>query len=392
MSRRVSLTFSMFHPLRLGLLAILRGLRSAGDILKSFVLRCLLFWPRVLRSLRRIWPSCSRIRPKDIPKKKGLGGQARPSFPEAPGCEGYSIIYASRDPNRSSAPHLPFGFSSTEVLQLDPILGQSQSPPHSPESSTGPPSPGSTHLTDRDLPGGSTPSLANPYDIQLPHIPRLSGPLTLTHSRITSAQFAGAPRRSRYRSSSWSPSPLPHSYSFPRSTALESATASPAHSRPPSPFRPSSPLLFPQPHRSPESPVLDSSGGIQIPDVVISPPARSQRTRADSEQLPSSPVSFQEGNLSQFPTGTEHLTLDLSEPGGLGLIQGNGRHSSESLRDNGPAPSSNQARLVYPSQVTLKLEDIPIINDSGNWTDGKRRRIGQMHSEQVSRYVNKGDV
>ena len=33
-----------------------------------------------------------------------------------------------------------------------------------------------------------------------------------------------------------------------------------------------------------------------------------------------------------------------------------------------------------------------MINDSGHWSDGKTRYLGQMNSEQVSRYVSKGAV
>ncbi|KAF8261059.1 hypothetical protein EI94DRAFT_1746850, partial [Lactarius quietus] len=38
------------------------------------------------------------------------------------------------------------------------------------------------------------------------------------------------------------------------------------------------------------------------------------------------------------------------------------------------------------------LVDVPTVDASGNWSDGKRRSIGLMHSDQVTRYVNKGDV
>ena len=304
----------MLCSARVGLLALLRGLRFVGNTLKHFLLRCLLFWPHVLRSLRRNWPLCSRASPEDVPKKKDLEGQARPSFPRASGCEGYSIIYASRDPNRSGELHIRSG--STEVLHLAPIVGQSQSVPPNPSD---PPSPSSSHLSDRHFPGASTSSIVNPDDIQLPHIPHLNAPLTLTHSRITSTQFAGAPRRSR------PPSPLPYSHPLSQPTPVGSPAASPAPSRPPSP--PSSPLPFPQPVPLPQS---SSPGGTQMLmpdmepthdtterhhrlDIMVYPPSRSQTAEAESQgiDLPQPPPSIQ---LSD----AEHWTQEPSDAGSLG--------------------------------------------------------------------------
>jgi hypothetical protein len=368
----------MFRSARPGLLALLRGLRFVGNALKSFLLRCLLFWPHFLRSLRRIWPLYSRTSPNDIPKKKELGSQAKPSFPGASGCEGYSIIYASRDPNRSSELHLPLGSGSTEVLHLGPIVGQSQAP-HSPTSELQiePPSPSSPQF-----PGDSTPFRANAGDMQFPHVPHLNAPLTLTHSRITSMQFAGAPRRPR------SPSPFSRSHL----TILESAAVSPrsgySRSLSPPPSRPPSPLPFSLPH--PLHSVRDSSGSIQIPDVAISPPPVLETAEVDS--ISSFPVFVQEEHSVQFPiTSVEHWTLEPSDAGNLGLV--NARHSNEILRPDSLVLSTNRARSVtlpYGSQVTL--EHIPFPDESMNWSDGKKRSIGLMHSEQVSRYVNKGDV
>jgi hypothetical protein len=242
----------------------------------------------------------------------------------------------------------------------------------------------SPHFSDRPFPASSTPSIANPDEIPIPqNIPRLDAPLTFTHSRTTSAQFAGT-RRPRSRS----PSPLPHSRrhgdGFPQSTTMESDAPS-GRSRPPSPFRPPSPLTFPRPHRLPESIALASSGNIQIPNVVVSGPETTETAEADSS--PSFPVPFSEGNVSQLPTaGEEHLMPGPSYPGNLGLGHENARHSSDTL-----APPSNQAGPP-PYRSDISLQHFPTINESGDWSDGKRRSIGLMHSEQVSRYVNKGDV
>ena len=338
----------MLGSARLALLALLRGSRFVGNTLKHFVLRCLFLWPHVLRSLRRIWPLFPRTNSKDIPENKDLGGQARPSFPGASGCEGYSIIYASRDPNRSSEPDLPLGSGNTEVWPLGPIVGQLQSTPHSSLSSIAP-SLSSTHLSDRHYHGGIPSPTANLDDIPLPHtIPRLSTPLTLTHSHITSTQFAGAPRRSRpqYRP----PSPQPHFHTFPQPTPVGIPAASPGSSRPPSPL-----------------------------------PSKSQIEEAENQNI----------NSPQFPlsvqlAGAEHWTLGPSDA--VGRI--NARHSNESLRLNSPTLFPNRAHsdLLPRCRSQVTLQDIPSVDAFMNWSDGKKRSIGLMHSEQVSRYVNKGDV
>jgi hypothetical protein len=403
----------MLPSARLGLLALLRCIQSIGSTLKSFLLRY------VLRNLRHIWLLCCRTSPKDVSKKKE--GQARPSFHGASGgCEGYSVICASRDFNRGSEPHLllPTGPGNAEVLPLSPIMGQPQSAPCSPALSLASSLPRSPQHSDRQLPEGSTTSIPRSYnaDIQLPirH-------LTLTHSRTTSIQFTGAPP-GRPRSPSPSPSPslspYPHPHHLSQSSTLESPVASPGHSRSPSP----SPYPFPQPRPLPQPSVLDSSDGTQLsdgvpnphegygrPGIMISPPSRSQTAKlpVDSDgqstfNFPQSPLSFQQDfqGLPQFPTaGAEHSVPDPSNPGGFRLTHGNPRHSSGSLRDGtlpGLPLSSDPARdqFSYPRPFTSQVSvgNIPVVDASGIWSDGKTRIIGLMHSEQVSRYVNKGDV
>jgi hypothetical protein len=389
------------------LLALLRQMRSFGLNIKPFILRCLLFWPRVLRSLRCIWPLSSRTDLKDAPKKKG--GQERPSYPGASGvCKGYSTIYAIRDPNRPSEPQLPLESRSTSELPVSPGAGQSQSASHtgSPvsESSIGPPSPSSTHHPNRHFLGGGASPMANPDDIPLPHtIPHLTAPLTLTHSRVTSTQFAGAPRRSRPQSRP--PSPLLSSHPSPQPTPVGSPAASPRPSRSPSPLP--SPSLLSQPLPLPQSSVPDGPGSTQMPvpdveptydtsegyhrrpDIMIYPPSRSPTTEAESQSnnVPQSPLSI------HLP-GAENWTMDPPDTGSLGLGQVGPRHSNESLRPSSPSLSPNRARPVpLPNRSQVTLKNIPVADASWmNWSDGKKRSIGLMHSEQVSRYVNEGDV
>jgi hypothetical protein len=378
----------------LGLLALLRRIRSfGGNTLRSFILRCLLLWPHVLRSLRHIWSLFSRRAgsPKDGPEKNG--GQA---FPRVSGvCEGYSAIYASHDFNSAGGSHLQLGPNNAEVPRLSPIVtvGQPQSAPPSPLLS-----PGSSHHSGGHSPVDGSSIIGNADDIQLPHIRHINVPLTSTNSRDASTRFAGAPRRPR------SPSPVPHSHPLPQSSTLENSAASPSpvRSRPSSLFRlplssrPPSPVLFPQPHRSPRSNVPDSPASTQIPNVVISPPSRMQTAEWGFQGImnaPLSPLYLEEGHSPKFPTAdVEHSTPDPLDTGSS--VQGNGRQSGERSRPNSLAPSPKQAPhslpLVYKSQVTLV--GIPGIDASGNWSDRKTRTIRPMHAEQVSRYEKKSDM
>ena len=405
----VSLAYDMLPSPGLALLALLRRIRSIGNTLKSFILRCLLFCPHVLRSLRRIWPLFPRTSPKDQTKdvpKKG-GGHTRPSFAGASGVrEGYSTICASRDFNRASEPRLPLGPGSAEVLPLSPIGGQSRSAPRSPASSISfslPGSrPGSPRRSNRRLSRGSAHSIASSHSADSVHSARpltilpFNTPLTLTHSRVTSTQFAGI-LASRPRSPS--PIPIPLSFSFP----------------PPSPSQSPSPSVYshPLPQLSPP----ESSGSTQISNVIpqatqegsrpssfdirVSPPSRSQTLElTNSRSTSSSPQSshfVQKGQIpgpSQSPAPeSEHSTQSPSDPRGLGLglgspylpsAQGNTPHGGGILPAPVLSPSSDQAR----NGPSFPQPSLP----PGFLSDGRTRSIRLMNSEQVSRYVNKGDV
>ncbi|KAI9459418.1 hypothetical protein BJY52DRAFT_367325 [Lactarius psammicola] len=157
----------MFRCSGLGLLALLRGIRSIGHTLKSFILRCLLCWPRVLRGLRHIWSLYSGTSPKDGPKKRGQTGSS--FFGASGACQRYSAIHASQDFNRASEPHLPLGPGNAEVLHLSPITEQLQSAPHSPASSLAPSLPGSPQRSDRRLSVGSAPSIASLHNADSIH-------------------------------------------------------------------------------------------------------------------------------------------------------------------------------------------------------------------------------
>lgn len=387
----------------LALLALLRRIRSIGNTLKSFILRCLLFWPHVLRShgLRRIWPLCPQTSPKDAPERKG--GEARLSIARDPGrCEGYSTIYASRHFNRASEPRLPLGSGSAEALPLSPIVWQSRSAPHSPASSISLSLPGSPRRSNSRLSRGSASSIASSHNADSIHSTRqltilhVNTPLTSTHSRVTSTQFAGVPPG---RSRPPSPIPLPLPVSFPSPT--------------------SSPLPSPSPsqhtHLLPQSSTPESSGSTQISNVVpnsqatsegsrpssfdirISPPSRSQTLELNSASSSQSPLFVQ--NLfgpSQSPNAeSEHATQGPSGLGSPYPASANAPHDGGVLSVGMPTPSPNQAQhgpsFPQPS-IPQSVVYIPAADISGILSDGRTRSIRLMNSEQVSRYMKKGDV
>ena len=388
----------------LALLAILRRIRSIGKTLKSFILRCLLFFPHVLR---RIWPLCPRTSPKDVPKK---GGHIGPSFAGTSGvCEGYRTVHASRDFNRAGEPHFSVGSGSADVLPLSSIAGpsRSQSRPHSPASSTSLSLPGSPRRPDRPLSRGSNPSIASSQNADIPRpltIRHLNTPLTLTHSRVTSTQFAGVlPNRPR----SPSPIPIPLTVSFPSPSQPPFPTLSPSPS--PSPSHPFHPL--------PQSSTPDSSGSTQVSNVTpqassegscpssfairVSPPSRSQTLEHNSQTTsnsPRSPLFVQHGHLSgpsQSPTAeSDHSTQSPSDPRGLGLSYLGSPHGTTHNSGVPPAsiPTASSDQTQYGPSFPQPNVHISTADTAGTLLDGKTRSIRLMTSEQVSRYVNKGDM
>ena len=401
------------HPsVRPGLLALIRQIRSIGHTLKTLILRCLLFWPHFLRSLRRIWsPSSERTgsNPKDIPKNKG--GQARPSFPGASGvCEGYSAIYASRNFSRTGEPPSPLGPGNAEPegLSPSPTIGWPQSAPHNPSTSSLASSLSvSRQRSDRQLSGGSTPSVSSSHNADSVRsrtrqliIRPVNTPLTLTHSRVTSTQFTGA------RSRSPSPRLFPTPIKFPSSSL----------SRSPSPSSPLHTLPLPL------STIQNSSIGMRNSDVVqdasssegsrrssfdirVSPPSRSQTLELDIHSALNSPrssVSSQQGyssGLSQSPTSeSEHPIQDpLNRGFHPRYLARNAGHSSGSLPADVLSPSSDRAyyQPSFPQPFNSPVSvQVPIVDSSEIPSDGSigTRAIRLMHSEQVSRYVKKGDM
>ncbi|KAH9046321.1 hypothetical protein EDB83DRAFT_2553734 [Lactarius deliciosus] len=444
----------MFPFPGLGLLALLRGLRSLGHSFKSFILRCLLFQPHILRNFRRIWSLYSRASPKDASKKQG--GEARSSFPRASVCEGYSTICASRVSNRVDRPRSQLGPENTEnLLPLAPPMTRSQSAPQVTASSHAPSSP-----------LRSSPSFTNPHNADHIHsalpfiIHHDNTPLTTTqHSRVTSTQFAGAHLGHPPRTPSPSPSPspsLPFPFPIPSRYRL-----------PPSP----SPALYPQ-HLPPQFSTQESSGqgsgqgsgdtritDVPIPQddqsslrIIVSPPSGSQSTQDSSDirgsepYLASAQASAREsvhgspagpGSRPATPSSGSGSDQALSRPPSPRPFTSGSRVSvvyipvadtpgtlSDGRRPVTSSASQTFSRLPSPrpfftsdsrvSVVHNPVADTPEIVSDGTMqaapssdqafprppslrpvtsgSNGRTRRIRLMHSEQVSRDVNKGDI
>ncbi len=240
----------MFSSAAVGMLALLRAIRSIGHTFKSLILHCLLLWPHrdVFSRLKRCWSLYYRS-PKDVPKKKG--GQARPPFPGVIGeHEGYITIYASRDfsrPGEHSEPPSTLGGpepGNPEVFHRNPFSRPSASVPHSPASSHAFVFPGSPQRSVGQHPVGSTPSIAGSHsaDIIQPLTRRSNTPPTLAGSPVTPTQFAEAP-----------PPYLSH-------------------------FPTSSPLSHPLPNPS----TMENFGSVQIAGVVPTPQDTPERSRQSS--------------------------------------------------------------------------------------------------------------
>ncbi|KAH9071032.1 hypothetical protein EDB83DRAFT_309372 [Lactarius deliciosus] len=204
---------------------------------------------------------------------------------------------------------------------------QSQSVPPSPYPSHTPSLHGSLRRSDRRLSASSnTPSITSSYIAN--DVRRVPTPLTLTHARVTSTHFAGAPPD---RPRSWSRSRSP--------------------SQPQSPLPSLSPLpnLLPPLHLQslPESSIQESSSNTHIMNVVpISQDTSEGYLRHDIMIFP--------------PPRSQSIDLD--------------------------------SQFTTSRRVSVETNPVALADGLGIWPDGKMRSIRLMHSEQVSRYVNKGDV
>ena len=377
----------MVSSTKLALFAFLRSVRLAGlgRNLRAFILRCLLLWPRTLRSfLRKIWPWHSQTSSKDEKKTNGDAGG-----PSSTGMvrerEEYVVVCASQDLGGGGEPsrHARLGSSDAEQpIPLEEIIPRTPSVPHSLSSSLAPPSPGPSMLS------ATRPSLGSPrnsasslpgsiHDAMELFIHRSDTPVTpagWTHPHAAGIQFTSR-SRSRSRQSSLRrrfsrPStplthdietrlpPIRHSQGSPEGSSSEvsidirTASSEDTHSMH-SPYHPRLPPIDDRAEDFPTRHQIPSAGSVN-----------------------SSAVSSQSGTHSFWMSGAN-----------LGAGQGGG------IQDSVTSPSTQDPRISFPEPSVPPISTpIPTANEPNSPHQPRIPSMGLMTSEQVSRYSKKGDV
>ena len=195
----------MTSSAKLALFAFRNSVRSISlrRNLRAFILRCLLLWPRILRSLRKVWSRYSQTSSANEKKKGDTGGP--PSVETLRKREDCVAVCASRDLGGGGEPsrHTILGSNDAEQsIPLEHITPRTPSVPYSAPSSSAPSPRGSPRLSASRPPLGSPHSSASLLGVGNPHgameffIQRSNSPVSWTHSRATSRQFIGAPPRS----------------------------------------------------------------------------------------------------------------------------------------------------------------------------------------------------
>jgi hypothetical protein len=384
---------------RSALSSFLQSLRSTGlrHKLRSLILRCLLF---IFRNLRGVWsryfPTGSNV--GDGKKTEGSTGTppyTRSSWKR----EGYNVVCASRAFGRADEQSLRHSLSRSsdreEPIQLEPVVGQSSNTPHGPPFSY-PPS-----LQDPPRHSVNPLPLANPNDSSSslrPETPlstmelivrRSSTPVSWTHPRATSRHFTGAPSRSRSRQRSPSPSTSLFHRHFPR---------------PDTPSR----VNIEVPTRTAAIQSQGSSGNSAHSSTEIT-------VHVEQPSVPTSPLTSNSSpsrlsplhdRIQQFDThhqlpSTESMnsSADSSRsrerPSVLGAHR-NAHPSQGGIRASSSSPSLIQAphdpSIVYPETSVSRISFQVSASTANTQPRTLTRSLRPMHSEQVSRYVKRGDV
>ena len=116
---------------------------SLGHKPRTFILHCVLFWPRVFRNLRSVWSRYFPTNSSADDGKKTDGNTGRPPSTRL-SCkrEEYGVVCASRAFERADEQGLRHILTRSsdgeEPIQLRAVIEQSPNMPHSPSSSCQP--------------------------------------------------------------------------------------------------------------------------------------------------------------------------------------------------------------------------------------------------------------
>jgi hypothetical protein len=350
-------------------------------------LRCLLFWPRVLRHLRKVWSWYFQTSSSDEKKTEADTGGASSSGTLRKH-EECGVVCASRDFGGGGEPslHSISGSSDAEQsIQLEDGIRQTPSVPRTLSSSYTPSQQGSPRLSPTWSPSGSRHASATSLRAESPHggiglFDRSNTPVRWTHSRATGRQFTRASSRSRSRPSS----PFLHHLSRPNTPMRHNIDISIQHAQGfPEGSTSGVSILLEEPSRpaSPEDKQsMDSSSRPQLSPVhgrTQSLPTRHQHPSIES--LNSSAVSSHSREHSPSTYG-----VNISAHPSRGTIQDS--MTSQSIQAQAPRPPFTFPFFPRPST------QISTANNALSSPFSLSTRVRPMNSDQVSRYVKKGDV
>ena len=268
---------------KFALLASLQSMRSIilGRNFKALILRSLLLWPRILRSLRKVWSWYFQPNFSDKMKTKGDNGEPS-SLGTLRKREECVVVCASRDFRDVGRPsrHSISGYSYAEQsIPLEIVIRRTPSVPHSLGFSHAPSPQGSPRLSAAQFPSGNPHSLSSSLREESPRLPPIHGwmPSFPTRYQLTSTESTN-PRLVSSHSRGDSPSIYgvhtgahQSTESFQDSMTLQSIQTLP---RPPFTF----PELF-VPHISTQTPTANVSNPLSRSTTLVRPMPSNQVSR-----------------------------------------------------------------------------------------------------------------
>jgi hypothetical protein len=389
---------------KLVLSVLIQGIQSSsvGRNLKAFILRCLLLWPRILRSLRKVWSCYFQTSSSDEKNTKGDSDTGGPSSTGALWKREECVVVCASQAFGKVPVGEPSGHFMSGSSDAEPSIPmedrRNPSVPHSP-SFHAPSRQGSPRLSAPPSTQGSPHTSTSSLPEENALVPmewfmhRSNPPVNWTHSRAAGRQFTGVSSRSHSRPSSPSP------FQFLRPS-----------SRPTTPTR--SDVDIPS-RLAMIQHSLDSEGSpSEIPIDIKEPsrPGTPEDTQSEYSfsppQLPSVTVHGRTQSLSTHPStefvnpSAESKGHSLSEYG----TQIGAHQSKESIRPEGSMTSRStrappRPSFTFPAPVTFPVPSIP-----GTSTQASTMNAGNspfrpdtppvrpMNSDQVSRFLKKGDV